>query len=455
MSTNDKTQARSRIDALVDQDSFVEIGAGVTSRSTDFALGKDAAGDGVITGYATVEGKLVYVYSQDSTVLGGSMGEMHAKKIVKLYDMAMKMGAPVIGLVDCAGLRLQETVDALEGFGALYTKEAAASGVVPEISVIFGKCGGGMAISAGISDFVFMEEKDAALFVNAPNTLDGNYKEKCDTSSAAFQAENAGIVDGFGTEEEILSKVRALVSFLPSNNEEPAVEDASDDLNRLTAELEGVTDVRYIAQEIADDRIFFETKADFAKDMVTGFVRLDGVTTGIVANAEAVLSPKGCRKAASFVNFCDAFEIPLVTLVQASGYETTMCAEKNIALDAARLTLAFAGATVPKISIVIGDAMATPYVIMNSKSIGADIAYAVESTKIGIMDAGIAAKIIGGDLAAVKAEFDEKQTAEASARRGYIDEIISMSTIRKNILIALEMLYAKRDELPDKKHSAK
>lgn len=457
MSTNELKQANSRINAFVDAGSFVEIGAMVTARSTDFALQEcSAPGDGVVTGYATVEGKLVYVYSQDASVLGGSIGEMHAKKIVRLYDMAMKMGAPVVALVDCAGLRLEEAADALDGFGSLYLSQAKASGVVPQITVVFGKCGGGMAVSAGMSDFVYMEEKSASLYVSAPNTLDGNYAEKCNTAAAAYQAENTGMVDGIGSEDEILAQVRALIAVLPSNNEEAAVSDSQDDLNRMTAELEGVTDVRAIAASISDGFKFVETKKDYAKDMVTGFVVLDGVTTGVVANAETSLSPAGCKKAASFVNFCDAFEIPVLTLTNVKGYAATVCAEKSMAKAAAELVYAFANATVPKINVILKDAYASAYVAMNSKSIGADIVYAVEGAKVGIMDASAAAKIIGGeDLKAVAKAFDEKQTAVAAAKRGYVDEIITMSTLRKNVLVALEMLFNKREDAPLKKHGTK
>ena len=201
MSTNDLTKAKARIAALADEGSFVELGARVKARSTDFAASCDAEGDGVVTGYATVAGKLVYIYSQEPSVYGGSLGEMHAEKIAKLYDLAMKMGAPVIALVDCSGVRLEESTDALNGFGKLFLSQAKASGLVPQITAVYGRCGGGMAISAGLSDFVFMEAKNAQLFVNAPNTLDGNYVEKCDTAKAEYQAKNSGIVDCIGSED--------------------------------------------------------------------------------------------------------------------------------------------------------------------------------------------------------------------------------------------------------------
>ena len=456
MSTNELTKAKARIAALADEGSFVELGARVKARSTDFAASCDAEGDGVVTGYATVAGKLVYIYSQEPSVYGGSLGEMHAEKIAKLYDLAMKMGAPVIALVDCSGVRLEESTDALNGFGKLFLSQAKASGLVPQITAVYGRCGGGMAISAGLSDFVFMEAKNAQLFVNAPNTLDGNYVEKCDTAKAEYQAKNSGIVDCIGSEDEIAAGIRALVSILPSNNEEAAVEDGQDDLNRMTAELEGVTDAKAIISSVADSYVFVETKKEYAKDIVTGFIRLDGVTTGVVANAEEKLSPEGLKKAASFVNFCDAFEIPVISFTSADGFTATVAAEKDLAKAASDLVYAFANATVPKISVITGDTYASAYTIMNSKAIGADIVYAVEDARVGIMEASSAAKIIGGeDLSEVAGKFDEKQTALAAAGRGYVDELISMSTLRKNILIALEMLFNKRGDEPFKKHGSR
>ncbi len=456
MSTNELTKAKARIAALADEGSFVEIGARVKARSTDFSKDFSADGDGVVTGYATIAGKLVFIYSQDPDVYGGSMGEMHAEKIAKIYDMAMKMGAPVLALVDSTGVRLTEATDALNGFGKLYLSQAKASGLIPQITVVYGRCGGGMAVAAGLSDFVYMEADNAELFVNAPNTLDGNYTEKCNTAKAAYLSENSGMIDGIGTEDEIVSCVRALLSVLPSNNEEAAVEDGADDLNRMTAELDGVTDARAIISSIADSYIFVETKKDYAKDMVTGFVRLDGVTAGVVANAEERLTPEGMKKAAAFVNFCDAFDIPLVTFNSADGFKATVSSEKDLALAASGLVYAFANATVPKISVIVGDTYASAYTVMNSKAIGADIVYAVSDAKIGIMEASSAAKIIGGeDLSDVAAKFDEKQTAEAAAGRGYVDELIGMDTLRKHILLALEMLFNKRDEGPYKKHGAK
>ena len=365
MSNTAQSLASKRIEALLDENSFVEIGSCVTARSTDFNLSeKETPSDGVITGYGVIDGSLVYVYSQDASVLNGTIGEMHAKKIVRLYDLAMKTGAPVIGLVDCAGFRLQESTDALNAFGEIYAKQVMASGVIPQITGIFGTCGGGLAVMPGLTDFTFMEEKNGKLFVNSPNALAGNEISKCDTSSAKYQSEESGLVDVAGSEEEIIAQMRELISMLPSNYEDnSAYVECKDDLNRVCPELENcVGDTSIALSQIADDQVFFEVKGAYAKDMVTGFIRLNGATVGCVANRsevyneegektesfDNVLSVRGCKKAAEFVKFCDAFDIPVLTLTNVKGYKATKCAEANIAKAAASLTYAFTSATVPK-----------------------------------------------------------------------------------------------------------
>ena len=235
MSNRKDCLAAQRIYNLLDENSFMELGSLVTARSTDFNLSPEQTpSDGVITGYGLIDGNLVYIYSQDASVLNGTIGEMHAKKIAAVYDMAMKMGAPVIGLIDCAGLRLQESVDALDGFGQIYAKQAAASGVIPQIAAIFGTCGGGLSVVPALCDFVFMEKENAKLFVNSPNAIEGNRVEKCDTSSASFQSEETGIIDGIGSEEEIDAKIRELICMLPGNNQSDVYTSVcNDDLNRV------------------------------------------------------------------------------------------------------------------------------------------------------------------------------------------------------------------------------
>ena len=474
MSTTSK--ASQRIAALLDDNSFVEIGGLVTARATDFNLKpNETPSDGCITGYGVINGNLVYVYSQDASVLNGTIGEMHAKKITNLYDLAMKTGAPVIGLIESAGLRLQEATDALAAFGEIYLKQTMASGVIPQITAVFGTCGGGLGRFPTMTDFTFMEEKNAKLFVNAPNALDGNVITKCDSSSAKFQAEESGIVDVVADEATILEKVRELVSFLPANNEDDAsfLEDCTDDLNRVNPEIAGcVGDTSVALSILADDNNFFEVKSGYAKNMVTGFLRLDGVTVGAVANRseicdeegkvaeklDAVLTAEGCEKAAEFVNFCDAFGIPVLTLTNVKGYEATLASEKTIAKAAAKLTYAFANATVPKVNVVIGKALGTAYVVMNSKAIGADITMAWPDAQIGAMDGKLAAKIMydgqGADVINEKAAEYEALTLNvtSAAKRGYVDQIVNAADTRKYVIGAFEMLFTKSEDRPAKKH---
>ncbi len=470
-----KNAASNRIAALLDAGSFVEIGGAVTARTTDFNMQeKETPADGVITGYGVIDGNLVYVYSQDASVLNGAIGEMHAKKIANIYDMAMKMGAPVVGLVDCAGLRLQEATDALEAFGKLYQKQAMASGVIPQITAIMGTCGGGLSVVPALTDFTFMETEKAKLFVNSPNALPGNEISKCNTASAKYQSENTGLVDVMGTEEEIFAEIRELVTMLPCNNEENAsYDECLDDLNRVCEGIENAAEDTAIAlATISDDSIFFETMREFAKDMVTGFIRLNGMTVGAVANRSKVynedaevaaefdgsLSADGAAKAAEFVEFCDAFNIPVLTLTNVAGFSASVYDEKHLAKAAAKLTYAFANATVPKVNVVIGKAYGSAYVAMNSKSTGADMVYAWPNASIGMMDAALAAKIMyaGADAETLKekaAEYKELQSSPLSAaRRGYVDTIIQPADTRKYVIGAFEMLFTKREERPMKKH---
>ena len=474
MSTTSK--ASQRIASLLDENSFVEIGAKVTARATDFNVNaNDTPSDGVVTGYGVIDGNLVYVYSQDASVMGGSIGEMHAKKIVNLYDMALKMGAPVIGLIDSTGLRLEEATDALNAFGELYASSALASGVIPQISAVFGSCGGGLSLVPALSDFVFME-KSAKMFVNSPDGICGNNAAKCDNSASDFQAAETGVVDMVADEATIYASIRELVAMLPSNCEATAFDECEDDLNRACEGIEGcVGDTSIAVSMLADNGFVFETKADFAKDMYTALIKINGDTVGVVANRTEVfdeegnsvekfdcaLSAKGAQKAAEFVNFCDAFEIPVVTLTNVAGFKACMCCEKRAAKEAAALTAAFANATVPKVNVIIGQAFGTAGVVMNSKVLGADMVFAWDSAKIGMMDSKFAAQIIcnGKDADAVAdcaKKYDELQNSvDSAARRGYVDTIIAAADTRKYVAGALDMLYTKAVDIPAKKHVAK
>ncbi|MCM1100725.1 MAG: carboxyl transferase [Clostridium sp.] len=466
MSTTSK--ASQRITALLDDNSFVEIGGLVTARATDFNMKPtETPSDGCITGYGVIEGNLVYVYSQDVSVMNGTIGEMHAKKIANLYDLAMKTETPVIGLIDCAGVRLQEGTDALAAFGSIYAKQTAASGVIPQITAVLGSCGGGLALFPTLTDFTFMEEKNAKLFVNAPNALDGNVITKCDSSSAAFQAGESGIVDVVADEAKILAGIRELIGFLSDDGE------CNDDLNRVNPEIAGCAGDTSIALSIlADDNRFFEVKAEYGKQMVTGFMRLNGRTVGAVANRceicdengkvtekmDAVLTVNGCEKAADFVNFCDAFDIPVLSLTNVKGYEASVSAEKGIAKAAARLTYAFANATVPKVNVILDKAFGTAYVAMNSKAVGADITMAWPEAQVGSMDGKLAAKIMydgqGAEVINAKAAEYEKMTLNVNhaARRGYVDQIVNPADTRKYVIGAFEMLFTKCEDGPAKKH---
>ena len=475
-----KLTARERIDLLLEKGSFIELDKLVTHRCTDFGMEKQKfAGDGVVTGYGMIGKRLVYVFAQDFTVFGGALSETHAKKICKVMDMAMQMGAPIIGLNDSGGARIQEGVRSLAGYAEIFLRNSMASGVIPQISAIFGTCGGGMAVSAGITDFTFMEEKSGKLFVNSPNAIDGNYKEKCDTSSADFQSRESGLADFTGDEDSIIAQIRALVSILPANNEDDmSYGECQDDLNRICDNIEGCTgDTALALTLISDNSFFMEVKKNYEPSMVTGFIRLNGTTIGCVANRtelyengekketfEPVLSGKGCDKATDFINFCDAFNIPVLTLVNVKGYKAKMCSERRIAKAAALLTYAYANASVPKVTVVVKEAFGSAYLTMGSKSIGADVVYAWKNATIGMMDPAEAVKIMyakeieaAEDSVALISEKTAQyaalqSSALAAARRGYIDDIIKAGETRQRVIAAFEMLFTKREDRPSKKH---
>ena len=478
MSTNNASLAMQRIAKLVDENSFMEIGSLVTARSTDFNLtAAKTPSDGVITGHGLVNGSLVFVYSQDASVLNGTIGEMHAKKIANIYDMAMRMGAPVIGLIDCGGIRLQESVDALESFGQIYAKQVAASGIVPQICGIFGNCGGGLSVVPALCDYAFIEESKGKMFINSPDAVAGNRKEKCDMSVANYQAEENGCVDMVGSEDDIFAEMRELISMLPLNNESDVyTEDCEDDLNRVCENLSAMKgDPRLVLSEISDNNVFVETKKAYAKNMVTGFIKLNGMTVGVVANCsevydeegekvesfDAVLTAKGCEKAAEFVQYCDAFSIPLLTLTNVNGFCNCACAEKRLAKALARFTYAISNATCAKVNLITGQAFGSAYAIMNSKSLGADLVYAWSDAKVGMMDSAMAAKIMYPNADAVElkekaAEYDNLQSnIMSAAARGYVDLVMDPADTRKYLIAAFEMLYTKYVSEPDKKHGTK
>ncbi|MCR4830333.1 MAG: carboxyl transferase [Pseudobutyrivibrio sp.] len=442
---SDSNQAQARINALLDENSFVELQSLVTSRSTDFNLdAKKEPSDGVIIGHGLVDGTLVFVFSQNADVLGGTIGEMHAKKILSVYDMALKVGAPVIGFIDCGGVRLQESFDALEALGSVIERAADVKGVIPQLICVAGNCGGGLSVLPALADFTFMVD-GASLFLNSPDAITGNSSDKCDTSSASFQFEEAGTVDVHGTLDEVVSSMRQVISMIPND-----IVEATDDLNRAAEGLEGkLTDAAAVATELADNREFLELKAGFAKEMVTGLMKLDGVTIGVVGNrevdGEAYLSAVGCEKAADFVDLCDMYEIPVLSITNVAAFKACTCQEKRLPRALAQMTQRFVDASIPKLNLITKQAYGTPYVLMNSKSLGADLVYAFDSSSVGAMEASKAAKILadnGTDAAAIEKDYAALQdNALTAAAHGHIDRIVSMADSRKYIIAGFEMFF--------------
>ena len=449
MDNQSTSSAMTRIQSLLDEFSFVEIGRLVEARSTDFNLAeKKAPSDGVVTGYGTIDGNLVYVYAQDAAVLGGSIGEMHARKIANIYSMAMKNQAPVIALVDCSGVRLEEANDSLFGLGRIYKKQTLASGQIPQITAIFGNCGGGLTVLAGLSDYVLMENTKALAYVNAPDAVIGN---KDDSIAKAAKREEFGLVDFDGTEDEIFAQIRKLVAVLPGNNEDGGVlEENTDDLNRAVLSFDTL-EAEEAVKQLADNGIFLETKKGYSSDVITGFAQIGGETVAIVANKNSKLTWKGADKAARLVSFANAFDLPVVSIVDVTAYCNCECTEKHMPTMAARLAYAYSNADVPVITVV-KNALGTAGLTFGAKALGADIVYAYNNSKIGVMDAEQAAKLVSdGDAEAAKA-FAEKNTALAAAKRGYVDEIIEPQETRQRIAASLQMLGWKSVYRPDKKN---
>ncbi len=442
---SDSNQAQARINALLDDNSFVELQSLVVSRNTDFNLdAKKEPSDGVIIGHGLVDGTLVFVFSQNAEVLGGTIGEMHAKKILSVYDMALKVGAPVIGFIDCGGVRLQESFDALEALGAVIEKAADVKGVIPQLMCVAGKCGGGLSVLPALADFTFMVD-GASLFINSPDTITGNRADECDTSSAAFQFEEAGTVDMHGSLDEVVASMRQVIKMIPND-----IVEATDDLNRASEGLEAkVGDAAAVATELADNRQFIELKAGFAKEIVTGLMKLDGVTIGVVGNreidGEAFLSAAGCEKAADFVDLCDMYEIPVLSLTNVAAFKACTCQEKRLPRALAQMTQRFVDSSIPKLNLIMKQAYGSAYVLMNSKSLGADLVYAFDSAAVGAMEASKAAKILsddGTDLDAIQKDYASLQdSALTAAAHGHIDRIVSMADARKYIIAGFEMFF--------------
>ncbi len=458
-----KLTARERVSTLLDENSFVEVGTFITSRSTAFNMrNNETPADGVVTGYGTVKGSPVYVYSQDASVLGGALGEMHAKKIVRIYEEAIKVGAPVVGFLDTVGVRLQESVDALEGYGMIYEKMIQASEIVPQIAVIVGDCAGGAAFVAGLSDFVFMSSKSARVFLNSPNTLDDKAASFDTIATAKVHFEKSGLATVIKDQEEtLIEDVCRILSYLPQNSvQEGPFYEVTDDINRVEASLNNFDfekqKIKDIVISIVDTGEVLVLNEAYGKTVLTAFARMDGGTVGIIANTETRMDYAGVKKVANFVRMCDTYNIPIVTLTDIEGFASTIETEQlGIIKACSEMTKAFAQASVPKVNVILRYAFGSGYLAMNSKSLGCDMTYAWPTATVTCLNTDSAMKIMyakeleEGTLTNVSfaekaAEYDELQaSAYAAAARGLIDDIIEPAATRKRIIAALEVLATK------------
>lgn len=477
-----KLTARERVDLLLDEGSFEEIGKFVMHRSKDFGLDKEYyLGDGVVTGYGTVNGRLVYVFSQDFTVFGGSLSETHAEKIVKIMDLAMKNGAPVIGLNDSGGARIQEGVVSLGGYADIFYKNTQASGVVPQLSAIMGPCAGGAVYSPAITDFILMVEDTSYMFVTGPNVVKTVTHENVtseELGGASTHSTKSGVTH-FSCANEVacINHLKQLLSYMPQNCEETAPAVPYEAGNEARPNLDDIIpenpnqpyDIREVIEGIIDADSFLEVHQNFAENIVVGFARLGGRSIGIVGNQPAVLAGvldiNASTKAARFVRFCDSFNIPLLVLEDVPGFLPGTDQEwRGIITNGAKLLYAFCEATVPRITVITRKAYGGAYDVMNSKHIGADMNYAWPTAEIAVMGAKGAAEIIfKREIAAatdpeakLQEKVDEYQqkfaTPYRAAHRGFVDEVILPSQTRQKLIRAFKMLENKVDTMPRKKH---
>jgi propionyl-CoA carboxylase beta chain len=477
-----KLTARERLTLLLDEGSFQEIGAFVTHRSNDFGLDKQRfLGDGVVTGYGTINGRLVYVFSQDFTVFGGSLSETHAQKICRVMDLAMENGAPVIGLNDSGGARIQEGVVSLGGYADIFYRNVMASGVIPQFSLIMGPCAGGAVYSPALTDFVSMVEGTSYMFVTGPNVVKTVTNEDVsseDLGGASVHSTRSGVAHfAAANEAQAIQHLRRLLSYIPQNCEEKAPEapySGGNEIRKQLAELVPANpnqpyDMREVIQGVVDDNSFLEVHAGFAGNIIVGFARLAGKSIGVVANQPAVLAGvldvHASQKGARFVRFCDAFNIPLLVFEDVPGFLPGTDQEWNaIITNGAKLLYAFSEATVPRITVITRKAYGGAYDVMNSKHIGADMNYAWPTAEIAVMGARGAAEIIfrseieaaADKAAALKGKEDEYAEMFANpyraAERGYVDEVILPEETRDRLIRAFRMLEGKVRNLPRKKH---
>lgn len=478
-----KLTARERINLLFDDGSFIEIDKFVEHRCTSFGMEKlDAPSDGVITGYGTVDGRLVYVFAQDFTVVGGSLGEMHAAKICKVQDMALKMGAPIVGINDSGGARIQEGVDSLSGYGKIFYRNTISSGVIPQISLIMGPCAGGAVYSPAITDFVFMVEGISKMFITGPQVIKSVTGEEV-TQEELGGADTHNKISGVAhfkdkSEEDCIERVRQLISYLPSNNLEQApIFQTDDDINRVEERLNEVVPVnpnkpynmKDVIEILADYGDFFEVQEHYAQNIITGYIRLNGKTIGVVANQPRVLA--GCLdinasdKAGRFIRTCDAFNIPLLNLVDVPGFLPGANQEfGGIIRHGAKMLYAYSESTVPKVTVIIRKAYGGSYLAMCGKELGADLVFAWPNAEIAVMGPDGAANIIfkneiadsDNPVAMREEKIEEYRDTIANpyiaAKRGYVDDVIIPSLTRPRLISAFDMLESKRETRPSKKH---
>ncbi|HQJ37601.1 MAG TPA: carboxyl transferase domain-containing protein [Bacillota bacterium] len=478
-----KLTARERINLLMDPDSFVELDAFVKHRCSEFGMeAVDAPAEGVVTGYGTVDGRLVYVFAQDFTVIGGSLGEMHAKKICKVLDLALKMGAPAVGINDSGGARIQEGVDALSGYGNIFYRNTIASGVVPQISVIMGPCAGGAVYSPALTDFTFMVDKTSQMFITGPQVIKAVTGEEVtseELGGAMTHNRISGVAHFISPDEKTcIEDIKRLLSFLPSNNMETApIFETDDDINRIEEQLNEIVpdnpnkpyDMKDIIRAIVDNGDFMEVQEYYAQNIITAYARINGASIGIIANQPKVLA--GCLdinasdKAGRFIRTCDAFNIPILNLVDVPGFLPGTNQEYGgIIRHGAKMLYAYSEATVPKVTLIVRKAYGGAYLAMCSKDLGADMVFAWPSAEIAVMGPDGAANIIfkkdiegAEDPVQTRAEKiqeykDKFATPYIAAQRGYVDSVIEPKESRPRLANAFEMLASKRENRPAKKH---